>query len=104
MQIKYKTYEDEYELRCLEKELAAELKVPYVRCGYDSSCSHISSNEELEYRREENLLGKDEYIINYEIYNTEESRDDIYTGGIDGEVHELIYTATDGNYILVKKY
>ncbi len=105
MQMRYKTYEDEYELRCLERELAAELGVPYVRCGYDADCSHKAGlTDELNYRREYGVLNKNEYVINYEIYDTKEEYDNKYKGGSDGEVHELIYTTTKGTVISVKDY
>lgn len=104
MQMKYKTYEDEYELRVLETELAAELGVPYIKCEYDGECSNKAGlTEELKYRREEGILDKNEYVINYEVYDTKEDRDK-NEGGIDGEVYELIYTTTKGDYIFVKEY
>ena len=102
MQKRYKTYEDEFELRCLETELAAELNVPYVRCEYDGNCSHKVSSEELDYRRKEGILDKNEYVINYEIYNTKEDRDR-NEGGVDGEVHELIYAITKGTHISIRR-
>lgn len=100
--MKYQTDVNESELRCIERELAAKLKVPYVRCAYDTECSHKTGlTDELSYRRKEEILGENEYVINYEMYNTKEDYDKGKCS-IDGTVHELIYTVTKDNYISVK--
>ena len=103
MQKRFKIREDEFELRCLETELAAELEVPFVKCSYDGWLSHkYPDAEELNAAREAGFLGKDEFIINYELYKTREERDSS-KGGYDGEVHEIRYTVKNG-YITVKEW
>lgn len=84
--------DDEKELRDIEKFLAKEIGVPYVRCSYDSYCSHKARrNEEFRYRIREGTLNYDEYVINYELYKTEKDYKE-NKGGYDGEVYELIYS------------
>lgn len=96
MKMIYRIDESKFESE-LEKELANELNVPYVRCSYCGDCSHLFSTDELEFRYTNGFLNKGEYVINYEMYNTKEEYDNMYCGGFDGEVHELIYTIDEDN-------
>lgn len=88
----YLLLDDEKELRDIEKFLAKEIGAPYVRCSYDSYCSHKAKhNEEFRHRIREGTLNYDEYVINYELYKTEKDYKE-NKGGYDGEVYELIYS------------
>ena len=101
--MKFKIFEDETELINIENFLAKELEVPYVKCSYDIFCSHKSKeNHELEYRKQEGILEPNEYVINYELYETTEDYKD-NEGGYDGDVYELIYTI-ENDYIVVQYY
>lgn len=106
---RYLLKRNEAELREIEKDLAEELGVPFVRCSYDCVNSHKYQNkEEIKYRREEakddvNYTTMLDYIINYEIYSSKEDYDtcNYGNGGDDGEVHELYYLKGNGSYIVV---
>lgn len=105
---RYLLKRNEAELREIEKDLARELEVPFVRCSYDSINSHkYQDKEEIKYRREEVYKEDDadfsamlDYVINYEIYLDKESYDE-NMGGEDGEVHELHYLKGNGRYIVI---
>lgn len=105
---RYLLKRDESELMEIEKNLAKELDVPYVRCSYDAINSHkYQEKEEMKSRRkivyEDNngdLTAILDYVINYEIYEDKESYDD-NRGGEDGEVYELHYLKGNGEYIVI---
>lgn len=102
---RYLLNENEAELREIEKDLAEYLDVPFVRCSYDCINSHkYQDEEEISYRRTQIEIADDttmlDYIINYEIYSTEEDYED-NCGGDDGEVYELHYLEGNGKYIVI---
>lgn len=80
----------ETELRELEKDME-KITGYFVRCSYDCIWSHKYKKEKRE--------GLD-FIINYELYETEEERDEC-NGGFDGEVHEIFYLKGNGKYIVI---
>lgn len=80
----------ETELRELEDKLM-EIYGCFVRCGYDGVYSHKYKEEKRE---------NADYIINYELYETEEDMKE-NEGGFDGEVHELFYLKGNGKYIVI---
>ena len=80
----------ERELRSIEMDLE-DIFGCYVKCAYDPIWSHRHKEEKR----------RMDYIINYELYETKEDRDDKFKGGMDGEVHELYYLKGNGNYIVI---
>lgn len=91
----YQLEDDEAEIKEIEKDLAAYINVPFVKCSYDSIYSHKHiQKEEAKYRKrmgEENgFWFMCDYIINYEKYKTKEDYE-ANNGGYDGEVYEHHY-------------
>ena len=76
----YTLHENEDELREIEKDLAAYLDVPFVKCEYDAVNSHkYQDKHEVKYRetcaKETECWDACDYIINYELYKTKEDYD-----------------------------
>ena len=90
---RYELKRDESELKKIEKDLAQYLGVPFVRCAYDCVYSHKYRDKNEEKIRKE--MG-DDYIINYEIFDSKEDYEDNYACGIDGEVNEIYYLLCNG--------
>lgn len=96
----------ESEFAILEVDLAEYLNVPFVKCSYDCINSHkYQDKEEIKYRKAEAkgsiaMTTNLDYVINFEIYDTEENYNK-NEGGYDGEVHELHYLKGNGNYIVI---
>lgn len=102
---RYELKRKEKELLEIEKDLAEYLKVPFVKCSYDSVNSHkYRDKHEVEQRRKEakatGLWDMCDFIINYEKYETKEDYE-AKAGGYDGEVYELRYLKGNGNYIVI---
>jgi hypothetical protein len=102
---RYELKENEEELLLIEKDLSEYLDVSFVKCSYDSANSHKHKNtHEVNYRKEQakeiGIWNICDYIINYEIYDTEEEYRK-NAGGVDGEVHELLYLKGNGDYIVI---
>lgn len=101
----YQLEDNESEIKEIEKDLAAYINVPFVKCSYDSIYSHKHmQKEEVKYRKK---MGEEngfwfmcDYIINYEKYKTKEDYE-ANNGGYDGEVYELNYLKGNGNYIVI---
>ena len=73
----YTLQEDEHELKEVERDLAAYLNVPFVKCEYDAVNSHkYQDKHEVKYReicaKETECWDACDYIINYELYKTKE--------------------------------
>lgn len=102
----YTLQEGENELLKIEKDLAAYLNVPFVKCEYDAVNSHkYQDKHEVKYReicaKETECWDACDYIINYELYKTKDDYDK-NGGGYDGEVHELLYLlGNGGSYIVI---
>ena len=102
---RYELKRNEKELLEIEKDLAEYLKVPFVKCSYDSVNSHkYKDKQEVEYRKKEaketGLWDICDFIINYEKYETKEDYES-NEGGYDGEVYELLYLKGNGGYIVI---
>lgn len=102
---RYELKRNEKELLEIEKDLAEYLKVPFVKCSYDSVNSHKYKDEhEVEHRKKEaketGLWDMCDFIINYEKYETKEDYESS-KGGYDGEVYELLYLKGNGRYIVI---
>ena len=74
---RYTIRKDEGELLQIEKDLAAYLGVPYVKCSYDAVNSHnYKDKSEIAHRKrvakESGLWNMCDFIINYEKYETKE--------------------------------
>ena len=72
---RYAIRKDEGELLQIEKDLAAYLGVPYVKCSYDAVNSHnYKDKSEIAHRKrvakESGLWNMCDFIINYEKYET----------------------------------
>lgn len=102
---RYQLARNENELLEIEKDLAEDLNVPYVKCSYDCINSHKHKDKhEIEYRKKEarttGLWDMCDFIINYEKYKIKEDYD-ASEGGYDGEVYELQYLKGNGSYIVI---
>lgn len=95
--LRYYTDDQESELRKIEDALRYYLfgEHIWVKCAYDQVWSHKYQSEE-EHR-------ESDFVINYELYETEKDRDTERNGlgGFDGEVHELFYLKGNGDYIVI---
>ena len=102
---RYELQRKKLELREIEKDLAAYLHVPFIKCSYDGVHSHMFQEErEIEYRNKEaektGLWEMCDYVINYEKYETRKDYE-ANNGGYDGNVYELFYLKGNGNYIVI---
>ena len=90
---RYDTNRRKDELREIEADLEKALGC-FVKCAYDYAWSHKHKEE----KREDT-----DFIINYELYETEEDKatECDGNGGYDGEVHELFYLKGNGQYIVI---
>ena len=86
----YTNIDNETGLRELEDDLM-EIYGCFVKCAYDGVYSH---------KHEEEQRDNCDYIINYELYEDEQSLINC-NGGYDAEVHELFYLKGNGDYIVI---
>ena len=102
---RFKPTDEETELRLIENLLKEKLGRPFVRCSYDCICSHkYKDTEEFNHRlktaKETEMPELTDFIINYEIFNSQKEWA-ANNGGFDDEVHELKYLVDNAGYIVI---